>query len=140
VIALGRVLEVRPGPGGDLPQSEHDAIWQTAIVQVEAYAKEKPADNIPVYFPTSDDIAWFRSPRFKPQDSGVFLIQRQPLDWAGREQRQYTALHPLDFFPSDRIPDVVRKRLRPTRGKEPMYQQTPVNPKSNKAPREPVVK
>lgn len=95
LIITGTVASVRRpeqrGPKG----SEHDPEWTEATVDVQSTEKGPAQQRVTVWFPASDDIAWFRSPKFQAGQSGVFLLRRS------RENglQGFTALDPLDFQP-----------------------------------------
>jgi hypothetical protein len=114
--ARGAAAAMASAPRG--PISEHDPQWREAVIQVERVAKGRSAAReVVVRFPASDDVRWFRAPKFAPGDQGVFILHRsgsettgpQPpaaaraslraLGAAGREV--FTALHPEDVQPPE---------------------------------------
>jgi len=100
LVLTGRVRSTRPVvASGQHPRtSEHDPEWWQALVEVQSVEKGQSNDRVVVvYFPRSDDIRWFASPKLKEGQQGIFLL-RQTQD----EQLKingFTALHPLDFQP-----------------------------------------
>jgi hypothetical protein len=127
------------GPGADSvapevrPVSEHDPVMHEAVVEVEAVHKgEHAGSETFIRFPSSTDVQWYRSPKFRPGQQGYFMLQREgkgdteaaakgPVAAAAMAPSladevpggTYTALHPADFQPIDRpggvrnlIPDV----------------------------------
>ena len=120
------------------PISEHDPQWREAVIEVERVEKGARARReVIVRFPASDDVRWFRSPKFAPGDEGVFILRRPdegPPSTTGRARRAvaagggevYTALDPEDVQPAElqeeigtlarSVPAATRpraKRLRP---------------------------
>jgi hypothetical protein len=56
--------------------SEHDPIWQEAVVSVDTVEKGKLGKKeITIRFPASNDVRWRTHPKFKPGQHGVFLLQ-----------------------------------------------------------------
>jgi hypothetical protein len=84
--------------------SEHDPEWTEATIIVQSTEKGAPQQRVTVWFPASDDIGWFRAPKLKEGQSGVFLLHRS----RERELPQgYTVLDPLDVQPL-----AARERVR----------------------------
>src|SRR5262245_59328687 len=49
------------------PISEHDPRWREAVIQVAQVHKGQPgAAQVVVRFAASDDVMWFRAPKFQP--------------------------------------------------------------------------
>jgi len=109
--------------GQNRPLSEHDPKWREAVVDVHAVHKgNSDAKHVVVRFPSSTDVQWFRAPKFRPGDRGVFMLQ-QPAQApsataaklgivaAAQAAPVYTALHPLDFQPADKV-DAVGPAIR----------------------------
>jgi hypothetical protein len=72
-----RAAGAAPGPPPWRRISEHDPLWQEAVVHVESV--EKGATNqkqVVVRFPGSNDVAWRNHPKFRPGQQGVFLLNR----------------------------------------------------------------
>lgn len=57
-------------------ESEHDPVWTEATVQVDEMMKGKAAKTITFVFAASTDVAWYRAPKFKQGDQGVFLLRK----------------------------------------------------------------
>jgi hypothetical protein len=95
----------REGPDA----SEHDPHWTAATVTVQSTEKGAQQQRVTVWFPASDDIRWFRSPKLKQGQTAVFILQR------AREQgltSGYTALDPLDVQPApqrDRVRQLINR-------------------------------
>jgi hypothetical protein len=90
--------------------SEHDPDWHVATVMVESVEKgthaPKTAD---VMFANSMDVAWYRAPKIKAGDRGVFLLHNS--DVYGRSVPASAITHPLDFRPLvevDRIRTLIK--------------------------------
>jgi hypothetical protein len=105
VDTIGARAAEREGPEA----SEHDPHWTAATVTVQSTEKGAPQQRVVVWFPASDDIRWFRSPKLTQGQSAVFILQRarEPGLTAG-----YTALDPLDVQPTAQRAR-VRSHIRP---------------------------
>ncbi len=112
LIVTGTVDTIQPRAAereGPEP-SEHDPHWTAATVTVQSTEKGAQQQRVTVWFPGSDDIRWFRSPKLKPGQSGVFILQR------ARERgltTGYTALDPLDVQPLPQRDRVRQLIVRP---------------------------
>ena len=118
LVVAGRVTAVRlpaapagreaaaAGPVGRL--SEHDPDWHEAVVHVDHVVKGSHADpDVVVRFPNSTDVAWYRVPKLRPGDDGVFMLHGGPAPGerlaAAAAPPTYTMLHPLDFQPREKL-------------------------------------
>jgi hypothetical protein len=113
------------------PVSEHDPKWREAVIDISVVHKGKPAaKQVVVRFPSSTDVQWHRAPKFHTGDRGVWLLtslkenrgtakvtrrsetKAEPVTaTAIPEATVYSALHPLDFQPVnkvDRVASVIR--------------------------------
>ncbi len=113
------------------PVSEHDPKWREAVVTVATVHKGEPATKqVVVRFPSSTDVQWHRAPKFHTGDRGVWLLQssKRPAAagpgarpaLAGAQTMMatavpgaalYTALHPMDFQPANKL-DTVASVIR----------------------------
>lgn len=79
-VFLGRVEKTGPVPGDEPKReavNEHDPEVQLAMVRVEAPMRGAQAGAvIPILFPASLDIMWFKAPKLKPGQEGVFIAHR----------------------------------------------------------------
>jgi len=104
----------RTNPAGDKeqpPTSEHDPLWWEAWLEVESVEKgDAPRQQLRVLYPSSTDEFWYESPKFKAGDEGVFLLQRDQKEHGPVQYRVrgFTALHPLDFHPRERLDELRR--------------------------------
>jgi hypothetical protein len=106
----------RTNPRGDKerpPISEHDPIWWEAWLQVESAEKGQAPPSLRVLYPASTDEYWYESPKFAPGDEGVFLLQQDQKERGPTQYRVrgFTALHPLDYHPRERL-DELRRLMR----------------------------
>jgi hypothetical protein len=109
LVVVGRVTAVRTLNQGRRPHSEHDPLWRSATVSVGSVEKGTASGpTATVFFPGSTDVVWYRSPKFKVGQEGVFILDRD----AGKEYRLdgFTALEPLDFQPKTQL-DRVRRLI-----------------------------
>jgi len=87
--------------------SEHDPDYYSVTVTVDTVEKgvASPGQTVQVLFPNSTDIAWYRSPKIKAGDHGVWTLQNR--DLFGKAVPGLAVVHPLDFRP---IGDLQRVR------------------------------
>ena len=56
--------------------SEHNPIWQEAVIEVSDVEKGKgTSKQIVVRFPGSTDVRWYEAPKFETGQEGVFLLK-----------------------------------------------------------------
>jgi hypothetical protein len=97
-------------PGQPHPISEHDPDWGTATIAVDTVEKgSHSAPTKDILFPRSTDIAWYRSPKVKAGDRGVWILHSR--DPRGKAVPGLAVVHPLDFQPATEIEN-VRALLR----------------------------
>ena len=97
VIVEGVVTGVEKAPAGNrVSDFEHDPEWSKATVNITSVIRGGSLRQIDVYFPASRDLVWYTAPKFSPQQSGTWFLHRQSLG-ERRKEREYVALHPLDF-------------------------------------------
>ena len=112
------------------PVSEHDPKWREAVINVAVVHKGKPGTKqVVVRFPSSTDVQWHRAPKFHTGDRGVWLLRPSEQSAAGRKPAKrkgpkmaieevvstaipgapvvYTALHPMDFQPANKLEAVA---------------------------------
>lgn len=113
---------VKSETGKRRPISEHDPQWREAVVEVSNADKGGSGENqIVVRFPASDDVRWYRAPKFAAGQEGVFILHKtEPAsitaarrvaatvthDEAETTEATYTALHPEDFQPLRNSPEI----------------------------------
>jgi hypothetical protein len=91
------------------PSSEHDPIWNEAMIEVAAVHKgDKNQKTVALRFPSSEDVMWYKAPKFKPGNEGVFMLQKGQIKEHSsaaaaaaviETTEAYTAIHPSDFQP-----------------------------------------
>lgn len=108
-VVVGRVSSVQPAESEPGPISEHNPEWHEATVDIESVEAGELAGvpTVTVSFPTSTDVAWYRAPRFKEGDEGVWALHERETP----ARTRLTALHPLDYQPRDRV-ETVRALLQ----------------------------
>jgi hypothetical protein len=92
------------------PVSEHDPDWGASTILIETVEKgshSEPTQEI--LFARSMDIAWYRSPKVKAGDRGVWLLHRR--DLRGKSVPDLAVVHPLDFQPATELEN-IRSLLR----------------------------
>lgn len=104
------------------PITEHDPKWREAVIEVANAEKGAPGrKEVVVRFPSSDDVRWYKAPKFVPGQEGVFILHKtQPPAAARRASRRrgavttteaetteaFTALDPADFQPIEQKPSI----------------------------------
>jgi hypothetical protein len=86
-VVSGRVVEVHPhkpakalvkAAGAPSPPtgriSEHEPFWQEAVIEVSEAHKGPKKNQVVVRFPSSTDVRWYKAPRFKKGQKGVWLF------------------------------------------------------------------
>ena len=101
--------------------SEHDPLWHDAVVEVQQVHKgSKGTKQVVVRFPRSTDVRWYRAPKFKPGDEGVFVLRRPKAPAAGAraavggaepKANLFTVEHHFSFQPPERA-EKIRKFLQ----------------------------
>ena len=125
-VVTGIVQEIRPLPeeklaglrsvanGYDL-YSEHSPRWREAVILVESSLKGDQSEKmLLVIFPSTEDLMWENSPKFKKDQRGTWLLHSKTQlseeqakvlltqeQFHGQPIRAYTALEPEDFRPRD---------------------------------------
>jgi hypothetical protein len=106
------------------PISEHDPQIQEAEIEIDAVHKGSPAGNTArLRFPNSQDVKWYKAPKFRAGNEGVFMLHKDEAQRAPQGARAgvivaagvspevaedaYTALHPADFQPSHEEDGVI---------------------------------
>src|SRR5205823_7512479 len=83
-VVVGRVTDVRKWnapkskSGAPLHVTEHDADWHEAVVEVQSVLKggKVKGNKVIVRFPSRNDVAWVRSPKFTKNQRGIFCLNR----------------------------------------------------------------
>jgi hypothetical protein len=67
--------------------SEHDPIWQEALVHVESVEKGSTGGKqVVVRFPGSNDVRWRNHPKLRPGQQGVFLLSAESARGPGEKR------------------------------------------------------
>lgn len=106
------------------PVSEHDPKWREAVVEVEDVDKgDQEKKQVVVKFPSSNDVRWYKAHKFSAGEEGVFILHKtEPStekslsnrsvtatltnEEADTAEEAFTALHPEDFQPIQKIPEI----------------------------------
>jgi len=122
VAALGKVVAVRPAPVDPQKRpSEHDPQWQLADVEVSSLEKgNAPLRQVTFCFPGSNDELWSESPKFRPGQTGIWLL-RQADRAKGRPLPAGVNLGiwaPRDYHPAGQA-EAIRAQMRGLRAQKP---------------------
>jgi len=119
VVAVGLPAEEQPAttaaartPATPPPISEHEPFWSEAVITIQKVHKGAlKQKQVVVRFPASQDVRWYRAPKFHVGQEGVFLLHpdkvtgAQTLGVAAAAHDvapvAYTCLHATDFQPAD---------------------------------------
>jgi hypothetical protein len=108
VVFVGTVISVRPAARDPKQKvTEHDPAWMDAVVTVESRLKgDVLADQkqLTVRFAGSDDVLWADSPKFKKDQHGIWVLNKD------HKRGQFIATDPADFQPDARL-DEIKKLL-----------------------------
>lgn len=102
VIISGQVTEVRPIDSPSPLLSEHQPLLMQAVVKTDKVLKgEVRGDTVTFIFAQSDDVHWFRAPKFNAEDKGVFLLSAEPPEklTMGLSDNRLTLFNAADFIP-----------------------------------------
>ena len=116
---------VRTARGGESFSqiSEHDPLWQEAVIEVADVEKGAGTPKeIVVRFPASTDVQWNQAPKFQVGQEGVFLLSRKAAETGSikrtraakqiaSEKTCYTALDPAAVQPMQKV-EVIRSVIR----------------------------
>jgi hypothetical protein len=95
--------------------SEHAPQWHEAVIDVDQVHKGSHAGKqLVVRFPSSTDVRWYKAPKFRTGQEGVFLLHKEQIPAAaqataaagGVGPSEYTALDPSDFQPLEELPRI----------------------------------
>lgn len=113
LVVAGKVLKTGPAKLSERqPLTEHDPQWQEAEIGIEAVQKGQfSARTVSVLYANSTDMMWFRSPKLKEGQDGIWLLHKDAVKWPGIKDR-YVVVDPLDFQPRDQGDRVKRLLAR----------------------------
>ena len=110
LVIVGTVKMTEPVQLDSAMDSEHNPEWHEAIIDIESVEKgEHQQSTVTVYFPASKDVAWYKSPKFKSGQEGIWILHRN--QQKNIKFEQYTALDPMDFYPKEKL-ELIRKLLK----------------------------
>ena len=102
LVVAGRISDVRPAPEQVRADShtEHDPLWQEAVIQIEFVLKGHINDRrVVILFPGSNDVMWQSAPRFREGEQGIWVLRIEKIEKMPATHEHLTALNPLDFHP-----------------------------------------
>jgi hypothetical protein len=100
----------------DHPITEHDPLWQDAVVavhgQLDQAAGDAPPSEVTVRFASSRDVTWRDAPKFSVGERGVWLLGApQPAALAAAidelPANHYLVVDPDDFMPAADAPTLM---------------------------------
>jgi hypothetical protein len=113
LIVAGKVLKTGQAKFSEhQPLTEHDPQWQEAEIAIDVVQKgQLAARTVSILFAGSTDTMWFRSPKLKDGEEGIWLLHKDAVKWPGIKDR-YVVVDPLDFQPRDQLDRVKRLLAR----------------------------
>jgi hypothetical protein len=75
-VVVGTVSKVTMLPQN--PKSEHDPLWAEATITADCALRGDELATAKAAFATSQDVAWFNSPKLQEGQKGIFLLQPSP--------------------------------------------------------------
>jgi hypothetical protein len=128
VVVVGSVREVRKPIGAEVQSSqgsrisEHDPdIAEAVITVVDGIKGAEPGSELAVRFPASNDVRWYDYPKFRPGETGVFILQPDTITGGtkavleGAEIPTFTVPRRSDVLPvseADRVRSAVKAGSR----------------------------
>jgi hypothetical protein len=117
LIVAGAVTHVAPSEHRARVGTEHDPDWWECTIEVESVLKgkleaekgKKGKEHVKAFFAHSQDVMWYRSPKFEVGDAGVFFLHEA--DFRGRPTPGPATINPLDFQPLSAL-EHIRALLR----------------------------
>jgi hypothetical protein len=99
-------------------ESEHDALWTDAEVEVTEWLKGKASSNrVTVRFPASIDVVWFKVPKLKAGTQELLFLHNDTISTttapAAKSLPQFVLRLPTDEEPIGDAP-IVRKAVQET--------------------------
>jgi hypothetical protein len=102
-VIFGRVSNIKPlETTKRLPLSEHDPMWQETTIQIESVLKGSYAEEeIVTLFPKSTDVKWYSFPKFKLNQTGIWLLHKYIIKELNVEG--YIAYDNFDFYADSQL-------------------------------------
>lgn len=95
-VVHGRVLRRhRVSDATPATVSEHDPDWWVAVLHIEAALKGAHEGELPIRFPNSRDVRWWRVPRPQDGQNAIFVLHR---DGVRLGEATLALLHPDDML------------------------------------------
>jgi hypothetical protein len=105
-VVAGRVTAVQQA--SETPpalRSEHDPDWHVAVIRVRLSLRGAHRGDLRARFPASRDIRWYRVPKPRRGDEGIFVLHEDGLQVG---DAALVLLHPEDFHPLDELERLQR--------------------------------
>jgi hypothetical protein len=115
-VVSGVVRQVSHVPAGeDHPITEHDPLWQDAVVEVHGHLAQAAApapSDVTVRFASSRDVNWHDAPKFSVGERGIWVLGApQPTARAAAVGElpadHYLVVHPDDVTPAADAPTLM---------------------------------
>lgn len=116
-VIVGKVTKTQPARRTDRRkvETEHDPDWWEAEIAVQSVEKGTSREKtLTILFANSNDEMWIDSPKPKPGQEAIWILQRDQKEkgWPVLRMPGLTALDPLDVQPLQQL-DRVRRLIRP---------------------------
>lgn len=98
-VVIGRVIAIRKSAIRPKGLTEHDPDWHEAEIKVDRVLKGAvgPGNTVTLLFARSEDVMWYRAPKFRVGTEGTWLLR--PFEFAGAKLKLPAAVDNKDFFP-----------------------------------------
>jgi len=104
-VVIGRVVKIEKA--GSSTPSEHDPDWWRATIDVyHVESGSVQSGNLDVLFANSLDIRWYRAPKPRAAQGGVWILHNTPSDL--QALARFHIIHPEDYQATQQM-DVLRK-------------------------------
>jgi hypothetical protein len=76
LVVTGKVVKISEPEGKIRIGTEHDPEWKEAEIQIDETLKGTADKTVKILFASSKDVMFFKAPKFKEGDEGIFIIQQ----------------------------------------------------------------
>jgi len=119
LVVAGQVSQIKEVPRDpSQPITEHDPIWQDAVIRVHdtAGTRDKAPKEVVVRFAASRDVKWAKAPKFNVGGRGVWMLggEAAPHVAAMRSamdlpKDHFLVVDPDDFYPEEHAQQVMER-------------------------------
>ena len=110
LVVSGRVVTIRKSkiPPG---LSEHNPDWHEADIRIEKILKGGfDKDTVTILFPKSNDVIWYKAPKYQPGMEGVWLLKS--IDFSGKRLPYPAAINPREFRQMNELENIQKLLIK----------------------------